>query len=260
MVLNAPEVSPEDREKTDITILQGNISQYRKWDDAYEKEILDTYKRLYKKAAAEEPDIIIWPETSLPAALNTNPQMKSYIKKLSETGTGSAYNLIGAVENSRGRYYNSAYLVKPTGDILTPYRKLHLVPFGEFIPFRKFLSPFISVVNETGDFSSGDSYRLLKAGKVKIATGICFEDVFPRLTGKFISKGANVYVNITNDGWYLKSAGAYQHFAHSVFRAVENRIYVIRAANTGISAIISPYGRIEKKTELLTEETFSKNV
>jgi apolipoprotein N-acyltransferase len=151
-------------------------------------------------------------------------------------------------------------MVKPSGEIESPYRKMHLVPFGEFIPFRAMLSPFVGVVNEIGDFSSGESYRILTAGEAKIAVGICYEDIFPRLAAGFISEGANLYVNITNDGWFLDSAGGPQHYAHSVLRAAENRIWVVRAANTGVSAIISPYGEQTGKTEFLTAATLSGKI
>ncbi|MEA3506507.1 MAG: apolipoprotein N-acyltransferase [Elusimicrobiota bacterium] len=242
-----------------VAVLQGNISQYEKWDAAYEEKILAAYSELYLEVLGKSsPDIVIWPETTLPAALNTSEKMKSYVRSLARKS--GAYNLVGSVENARGKYYNSAFMVKPSGEIESPYRKMRLVPFGEFIPFRAMLSPFVGVVNEIGDFSSGDSYRILSAGEAKVAAGICYEDIFPRLAAGSISEGANLYVNITNDGWFLDSAGGPQHYVHLILRAAENRVWAVRAANTGVSAVISPYGELTGETEFLTADTLSGKV
>ncbi|MFC2060906.1 apolipoprotein N-acyltransferase [Elusimicrobiota bacterium] len=241
-----------------ISILQGNISQYKKWDYRYSSEILDTYRELYHEAAEYGPGLIVWPETALPDPLASADNMGEYMKELTDHYKTS--QLIGSVEEKRAKYYNSAYVVSPDGDISAPYRKYHLTPFGEYIPFRKLLSPVIGVINEVGDFDAGGKIEILEAGEYRIGTGICFEGLFPGLVRSFFKKGANIFVNITNDGWYLNTAGPYQHFIHSIFRAVENRTYVIRAANTGISAVISPAGKVVKKTSLLKTEVLNSKV
>jgi len=240
-----------------VSILQGNISQYEKWDAAYEEMILDTYEKLHKEAIAKGPDIIVWPETSLPGTLNIEPTLKDYIYRLSEKS--GAWEIVGSVEKQAGKTYNSAYVVSE-GAISAPYRKVHLTPFGEFIPLRSFFSLFISVVGEFGDFNRGTEFNPLKTGEFKVATAICFESIFPYIGRNFFNEGAELYVNITNDGWFLDSAGPKQHFIHSVFRAVENRTYVVRAANTGISGIIAPDGRIIQKTALMEEEVLTGKV
>ncbi|MBN2406121.1 MAG: apolipoprotein N-acyltransferase [Elusimicrobia bacterium] len=240
------EAAPDMR----VSVLQGNISQYQKWDPRFRAKILESYGILHGLAARFEPGLIIWPETALPAGLTSDPVMERYMRSLvSEAG---AYEVIGSIETrERGVYYNSAYLVTPQGGIMQPYRKRHLIPFGEFIPFRRLLSVFIGVLNEVGDFSPGEEAVILKAGEYNIGVGICFEGIFPGLVRDLFRKGADIFVNITNDGWYLDTAAPEQHFIHSIMRAVENRSFVIRAGNTGISAVISPSGEVLQKTELL---------
>ncbi len=232
-----------------VSILQGNISQYKKYKSRYNEEILNVYSQLNKKTAENKPYLTVWPETSTPKAISTNIDMENFIKRLAENS--GAYHIVGSVEQGRGYYYNSAYTVSPTGEISKPYRKIHILPFGEYFPFRSIISLFADIINELGDFDAGSEYKILEAGDFNAGTGICFESILPGLVRNFFKNGANIFVNITNDAWFLKTAGPYQHFIHSVVRAVENRTYVIRSANTGISAIISPAGRIMKKTELL---------
>ncbi|NLB34202.1 MAG: apolipoprotein N-acyltransferase [Elusimicrobia bacterium] len=234
-------------------ILQGNISQYLKWDSEQEGETLRIYRDLAIQAAEEKPDLIVLPETVLPSALEVDPYTTFYTRRIAETT--SAPLILGSVELSRRKYYNSAYSISPDGEISVPYRKIHLVPFGEYIPFRSILSNFIGVINEIGDFDPGEERILLNAKNMKFATAICFESIFGGEVSCFFREGAEVFVNITNDGWFLDTAGPYQHFIHSIFRSVENRTYSLRSANTGISAIIDPAGRILNKTKLL-EETY----
>ncbi len=241
-----------------VSILQGNVSQYKKWNFAFKREILDTYRKLHRKAITYKPELVIWPETSVPDALITDTEVNLYIKKLAEKG--GAYELLGSIESQGGNYYNSAYMVTPSGEVSEPYRKIHILPFGEYFPFRSLLSLFAGIISGLEDFDAGNEYVLFKVKDYRICTGICFESIFPDIIRKFFKRGANIFVNITNDGWFLNTAGPYQHFIHSVVRAVENRTYVIRSANTGISAIISPTGRIIKKTELLEASVLNGRV
>lgn len=232
-----------------ISILQGNISQYKKWNWYYENEILKTYKSLHLIAEGYKPDLIIWPETALPFELSEdNKGISLYMKKIIKP---EIYELVGSNESSGENYYNSAYIVSPEGVISEPYRKINLVPFGEYVPLQELISPIIDVINEIGGFNAGTRYKLLNVKGFNIGIGICFESAFPEHSRKFFKKGADIFINMTNDGYFWDTAGPYQHFIHSIFRAVENRCYVIRAANTGISAIIAPSGRVVKKTNLL---------
>ena len=236
---------------TRVAVLQGNISQYKKFDGRFKSEIMSIYTRLHKQAQDFSPDLVVWPETAAPEPLDADIQVYMQIQNMiSETG---ASELVGTVEKKGRKYYNSAYMISPDGTLSEPYRKIHILPFGEYFPLRGIISRFADIVNDLGDLDRGNKLELLRAGDHYIATGICFESIFGGLIRKFFDNGAQIFVNITNDGWFMDTAGPYQHFVHSVIRAVENRTYVIRSANTGISAIIDPAGRILKKTGLLEE-------
>jgi apolipoprotein N-acyltransferase len=155
----------------------------------------------------------------------------------------------------RRRYFNSAFLVSSSGDVLGRSDKMHLVPFGEYVPLAKLL-PFVhKLVVGVGDFSPGDSLAALDIGKGKVGILVCFEGIFPDLSRRYVRDGAQLLVNITNDGWYGRSSAPYQHLSMAVFRAVENGVPLVRAANTGISAIIDKKGHISHTTALF-EETF----
>jgi apolipoprotein N-acyltransferase len=234
---------------TRVSILQGNVSQYKKFNKTFSREILGTYGALHEKAIKYKPELIVWPETALPAPLTSDYSVNSFVMNLIKDS--GAYQLMGSIEENREFFYNSAYVIDPSGEISVPYRKMHLTPFGEYFPLRNFLTLFTDVVDQYDDFDAGKESRLLKANTFNIATGICFEEIFPGIIRNFFKNGADLFVNITNDGWFLNTAGPYQHFIHSMVRAIENRTFVIRSANTGISAIIAPSGKVIMKTGLL---------
>jgi apolipoprotein N-acyltransferase len=145
---------------------------------------------------------------------------------------------------------NSAFLLSPDGKIAGKYDKVHLVPYGEYVPLRKFF-PFINkLVAGIGDFRKGEGNNPIKFGNHALGILICYEGIFPELSREYKEKGANLLVNITNDAWFGRTSAPYQHLSMTVFRAVENRTFLVRSANTGISAIISPSGKIIKKTGL----------
>jgi apolipoprotein N-acyltransferase len=148
------------------------------------------------------------------------------------------------------RYYNSAILLGPDGGVNGRYDKQHLVPFGEYIPFRKYL-PFVGpLVESMGDFTPGSTQRPLACQTAGIGVLICFESIFPDLSRKWTENGANMLVNITNDAWFGRSSAPWQHFSMAVFRAVETRRSLARAANTGVSGFIDPVGRISASLPL----------
>jgi len=234
-----------------ISVIQGNIPQELKWNPGAKDYIVNKYLELSSLAVKDKPDLLIWPEAALPVILEEEPlffeQVKDFVR-----GTNTPL-LLGAVTLRGNLYYNSALLVSGAGQTLTRYDKLHLVPFGEYIPLKKIL-PFLETVVPIGDITSGKEYTIFQIpNKSQIpnpkitnsfAVLICFEDLFPELSREFIKKGAEFLVNITNDAWYKKTSAAYQHLQASVFRAVENRIYLVRAANTGVSGFIAPSGKI----------------
>jgi len=237
-------------------VIQGNIEQDKKWNPAYQQSVIDTFKNLSLSAAAETPDIIVWPETAAPFYFKTDKELTAYMVSLQKQF--NSYLLFGSVTakggNSRNRYANSAILLDKNGNIDYIYDKIHLVPFGEFVPLRQIFS-FIDLTGAIGDFVPGDTYIKAVTPFGSFGSLICYEVIFPGLVRKFFTKGGDFIVTITNDAWFGKTPGPYQHFSMAVFRAVENRKPVIRCANTGISGFIDSRGRILGETKLF-ERTY----
>jgi apolipoprotein N-acyltransferase len=247
-------------ESLKVGLIQGGIPQEKKW----EAEFLDTTIKLYHQktlglALAEEPLLIIWPETTIPGYLEENEELRTKVARIARES--QVYLIAGSPSfDLAGRYYNSAFLISPQGEIEEEYRKIHLVPFGEFIPFKRFL-PFIEkAVVGVSDFSPGGEYTVFNLPRAKFSVIICFEDIFPSLVRNFVREGAQFMVNITNDAWYKRTSAPYQHATMAVFRAVENRVSLVRAANTGVSSFIDPYGRIERNTEIFVSEALARKV
>ena len=250
--------SPEEKSILRIALLQGNIDQYMKWDKKYERMIKETYGELVERVAKDNPQLIIWPETALPGYLKRESQLQEWVEKV--VSKTNAYHIVGSPEYREGDYYNAAFLISPRGEILGEYDKMHLVPFGEIVPLRPILSPFIGVLSELGDFSPARERKLLHTPFGSFAVLICWEGIFPHLVRKFVKDGTDYLANITNDAWFLKTAAPFQHFVASIFRAVENRVSVIRVANTGVSGFIDQYGRITKKTEIFKKDYLISSV
>jgi apolipoprotein N-acyltransferase len=236
-----------------ISLIQGNIAQPRKWDSMYKDYILDKYKSLTHRAAKEKPDIIIWPETSIPGYLNKDARLMPFMEKLSrESGIPilAGTPMAGIDDHGREVELNSAVLFSKKGYIIQRYNKLHLVMLGEYIPFERYLPRVRELFPITGNFIPGKDYTVFKLTTYNLqlttsfSTLICFEDIFPGLVRSFTRKGADFLVNITNDAWFGKSAAPHQHAANSVFRAVENRRPLVRSANTGLTCFIDRVGRL----------------
>lgn len=233
-----------------IAVLQGNIPQDQKWDARIKSIIFEKYKRLTFMAALEKVRLIVWPETSFPGYLEDEPMMAVQLRSLARHSATSL--LVGAptlsdLERQGLRFFNSAILYAPDGEEQGRYSKMHLVPFGEYIPMEPALS-FLRRFFEIGQFSRGREHKVFALSpadpqSARFAVLICYEDIFPGLVRQFVRGGAHFLVNITNDAWFGNTTAPYQHGQASIFRAVENRRYVIRAANTGWSCFISPSGR-----------------
>lgn len=244
-----------------VGIIQGNVPQDEKWDPARASEILGRYLRLSREAAASGAQLLVWPESSTPFFLEEDPVGRAAIADLAvETGT---YILIGSDQVERGspaRYYNAAFLVGPDGRTLDVYRKMHLVPFGEYVPLADllfFVSPLVEAVS---DFTPGDEATVMRVGRGSLSTAICYEVVYPDLVRQFVTGGAELLTTITNDAWYGYSSAPYQHFEQAVMRAIEQGRYLVRSANTGISAIVDPYGRILQRSGLFETVTLTGEV
>ncbi|MDD5477417.1 MAG: apolipoprotein N-acyltransferase [Candidatus Omnitrophica bacterium] len=223
-----------------ISVVQGNIPQYLKWNKQAVDFILNNYKELTAAAAQDKPDLVIWPEASVPGLWG---QDDAEFKQVFSLASRLKINLLtGAVSRFGQSYFNSALFIDNSGEPIAIYNKLHLVPFGEYVPFKN-IFPFLETIAPIGDIEPGRDYTIFSQ-PADFGVLICFEDLFPELSRQFIKRGARFLVNITNDAWYKEGSAPYQHFAASVFRAVENHVYLARAANTGISGFIDPCGRI----------------
>lgn len=228
-----------------VTLLQPSIDLYRKWDDRYSRWIEERLEGVL--ARAEEPRLIVWPENALPGWID-EPACRSWLRKAA--ARPGVFSIAGSVSQGDGKHV-AAFLLDEKGEIADYYYKRRLVPFGEYVPLRDLLGKYIGVISELGEFEEGTlGQGIFSAGGLKIGTGICYESVFPYLSGGDVAKGAQLLVNITNDGWYLDTAAPYQHFLVNVFRAAENRRPLVRAANNGISGLIDPWGRVLAKTGL----------
>ena len=223
-----------------ISVIQGNIKQELKWDPDAREIIMDRYLGLSRQAAKDAPSLIVWPEASLPVILEEEPDYFERVKGLEKEIRIPL--LLGAVRSRQGNYYNSAILLSRDSSIEASYDKVHLVPFGEYIPLRKVFR-FLETIAPIGDITPGREFTVFK-GDAPFSVLICFEDLFPGLSGAFRAAGAEMLINITNDAWYKMTPAAYQHLAASVFRAVEFRLPVARAANTGVTCVIDNTGRI----------------
>lgn len=229
-----------------VALAQGNIDQAQKWDPENRQATIDRYVLLSEQALQEPIDLLIWPEAATPFFLQDDTpasrQVHALPKRL-ETSllVGSpAYNRLA---ENRYEYFNSAYLLTPEGGDPARTDKVHLVPFGEYVPLGKLLSFIDKLVVGVGDFSPG-KVNPLELHDTSIGVLVCYEVIFPELAREYVRKGSGLLVNITNDAWFGRSSAPYQHLAMSRFRAIENRIWLVRAANTGISAFISPSGRV----------------
>ncbi len=229
-----------------VALIQGNIEQAQKWDPAFQRTNVEKYLHLSTQAALKHPDLVVWPEAATPFYLQDPIPLAKRVKREAQQ-LGSAF-LIGspayrAVGPERFEYFNSAYLISAAGREVGRSDKIHLVPFGEYVPLGKLLSFVDKMVVGVGDFSPG-TVRPLRLNGHQLGVLICYEAIFPELARAYVQGGADLLVNITNDAWFGRSSAPYQHLAMTRFRAIENRIWLARAANTGISALISPAGKV----------------
>ena len=226
-----------------IALVPGNIPQIEKWDRAYWPQIFEKYMRLVKEADAEEPAIIMLPETALRGEVFAF-EGNIYIKQLKQIlADQEIYLLTGTFYSSEQKVYNSVFLLSPTGEKLGSYSKIHLVPFGEYVPITPHLPNFIQLPTGFEPGKSIDLFPIPHTENRQMGVVICFESVFPDLFRKFVKKGASVMGILTNDAWFDGTPAPEQHLAMAPLRAVENRVAIFRCANGGISCIIDALGR-----------------
>jgi apolipoprotein N-acyltransferase len=245
-----------------VALIQGNIRQDIKWDPQFQKETVEIYADLTRQARSQRPDLIIWPETATPFFFQNPSHLQSRILELSQQM--DAPILFGAPafepDGPRLKYFNSAFLISPEKKILGRYDKIHLVPFGEYAPLAGILGFTRDIIGAIGDFTAGKEVHNLALPWGRFGVLICYEAIFPGLTRRFVEQGAQFLVNITNDAWFGRTAAPYQHLSMVTLRAVENRVPIARAANTGISAVIDTGGRVLLSTDLFTREVISGNI
>ena len=245
-----------------VAVVQANIDQSVKWKPSVQLQTLETYFKLSRSVGHSKPALVVWPETALPFFYQDAPSLSPKMRELStELGAlllfGSpAYKRIGR----KISYYNRAYLITPDRPLTQHYDKRHLVPFGEYVPLKKYL-PFINhLVQAAGNFAQGIRQDPLKEKGLSLGVLICFEAIFPELARDLSREGANLLVNITNDAWFGLTSAPYQHLSMAVFRSVETGIPMIRAANTGFSAFIGTDGHILSKTPLFVEAVLDGSI
>jgi apolipoprotein N-acyltransferase len=245
-----------------VALAQGNIPQDIKWDPGFQEETVAIYERLSRRSAGSGAALVVWPESSLPFFFQKELTYSARVSSLArELGTSLIVSSPAIeTEDGRDRLLNSAFLIGPDGVAVGRADKVHLVPFGEYVPLAKLL-PFVKkMVQGIGDFSPGRAPALLAAPFGKLGVLICFEGIFPEISREYVANGADLLVNITNDAWFGRSSAPYQHLSMTVFRAVENRVPLVRAANTGITAIIDSRGHVRAMTGLFREALLSGEV
>ena len=240
--------------KIKVAVTQGNIKQGEKWQKEMVLATLDRYSELTQKVKGAR--LIIWPETAAPFFFLRTPELTARVQEIARASDG--YLLFGSpaweLTPEGERYFNRAYLLSPQGEVLGYYDKAHLVPYGEYVPLKRFF-PFISkMVPMIGDFAEGPVGATVSLPEGAIGPLVCYESIFPYLSRAQVENGARLLVNITNDAWFGKTSAAYQHLSMAVLRAVENHVCLARAANTGISAFIDAQGRILWQSELFVPE------
>jgi apolipoprotein N-acyltransferase len=244
-----------------ISIIQANIPQDQKWDKAFIEETIDQYARLSFQAIP--CDLVVWPETALPFYYGMDPVPSNRVDAMvREAGTFFLIGIPAAQPWDHGfLYYNRACMLTPLALPQGYYDKHHLVPFGEYVPFKRLLWFAEKLTAGAGDFSKGKTGPMpLKFGTGTTGVLICFEILFPDIARDFVRNGADILTTMTNDAWFGRTQAALQHFSIAVFRAVENRRSVVRVANTGISGFIDPAGVILDKTDIFTACTLTRQV
>ena len=246
-----------------VGLVQGNVLQDDKWDPAMRSTILSRYLDLSRESAAAGARLIVWPEAATPFSFEDDPDGEAIRQLVRDTG---AHLLFGSTQSRRDpvsrvfRVFNAAFTLRPDGETAAVYHKMHLVPFGEYVPFRSllfFASPLVEAVT---DFSPGAGPVTLPIGSHQISTAICYEIIYPGLVRSFVQRGSELLTTITNDAWYGRTAAPHQHFQQAAMRAIEQGRYLVRAANTGISGVVDPYGRVIARSALFETAVITEEV
>src|SRR5206468_453972 len=243
-----------------VAVMQPSIEQPLKFEPGHAAKTVGIYFSLTQRAGAQRPDLIVWPETALPTVLRRDTEMLRALGSLSSSlGVPLLVGSIDADGAPVPRLRNSAFLVTERG-IAGRYDKIHLVPFGEFVPLSGMIGFVRGWAEFIADLEPGSKTSVFPGPPAPFGVVICYEGIFPELVRDFVKGGARLIVNMTNDGWFGRTSGPWQHLAMYPFRAVEHRVTVVRAANTGVSAFIAPTGQIVRRISLFERSTMTERV
>ena len=232
-------------------MIQGNIAQTDKWNPARAGMILDRYLQLSRQAVDNGAQFLIWPESSTPFYFEDDPAgdvVRAHGARAAACRCCSAATRSSRAIRRRTTTPRSCSI--PAGATAAVYRKIHLVPFGEYVPFQRLLFFVGPLVEAVSAFSPGTRVTMLPVEGHMVSTAICYEVTYPALQREAVRQGSEMLTTITNDAWYGESSAAFQHFEMAAMRAIEQGRYLVRSANTGISGIIDPYGRVLIRTNL----------
>jgi apolipoprotein N-acyltransferase len=231
-----------------VALVQANVPREEKFSEMFALKTFDQFSRLSTTALKANPnlDLLVWPESAMPGPVLEDRESHQYVMDFAAYAKVDL--LLGSIDQDETHAYNAALLVADGGKRMQLYRKRHLVPFGEYIPGRNWVPLLARIIGDQvpADFDAGTDYTVFRLTNkdVQVAPLICFEDSIGELTRQFVIKGATLLVNVTNDGWFLRSAGSRQHLANAIFRCVETRRPLVRAANTGVTCIVNEFGRV----------------
>ena len=249
-----------------VAAIQGNTSQYDQWEPRHRDAIIAKYARLTRDAARHAPGLIIWPESAVPGDVLHREFLQNTLGRLAREVNTSL--LVGSAEEGKfekeqllGKYYNALVLISPKGEIEDEYRKIGLVPFGEYVPLKGIVEWPDFVASNMGNLLPGEKHTVFQIDDVTFSGMICWEVMFPELFREFVKKGAGFIVNATNEVWFGKTALSYQYLAMTAMLGAQNRVATVRVGNSGVTAFIDEFGRITKRLkDQAGEELFIEGI
>lgn len=248
-----------------VGLVQASIPQDEKWNEGLAFANLNRHLELTDAAAKAGARLVVWPESSVPYYYDDEPAVADLLRaSAARLGIDLVFGNDDHERGPGGRTFVGAKMIAPDGRLLLRYHKMRLVPFGEYVPLQPLLTlggrVAAKVVQQVADFTPGEEPAVGESAGHKLSTTICYEAIFPDLSRRFVSGGSELFLNITNDGWYGRTSAPWQHFAMARLRAVENGRYLARAANTGVTAVVDPFGRVLEQTRLFERTMLVRDV
>ncbi|HCQ98523.1 MAG TPA: apolipoprotein N-acyltransferase [Acidobacteria bacterium] len=243
-----------------VGLVQGNVPQEDKWDPAHRVSIVQRYLELSRRSAAAGAELVVWPESATPFSFETHSDGGLVRGLTRETGIHLLFGSTRFESYPTRRMFNAAFVLNPDGETAAIYDKIHLVPFGEYVPFRSLLFFAAPLVDTVADLTPGVDPVTLPVGSHLVSAAICYEIIYPSLVRESVREGSQLLTTITNDAWYGRSGAPHQHFQQARMRAIEQGRYLVRAANTGISGVVDPYGRVVARSALFETTTINQEV